>query len=100
MHNRDLRLTVRIVLFSMIVGPIVLHGPSEVFADHEIATMTAMNVISVPPDSAFFSVSSSYGPNGDTYGLGEIIEIEATFNRGMLVTGSGEVKMDLTVGDS
>ncbi|MDE3256603.1 MAG: hypothetical protein OYM47_02065 [Gemmatimonadota bacterium] len=100
MHNRDLRLTVRIVLFSMIVGPIVLHGPSEVFADHEIATMTAMNVISVPPDSAFFRVSSSYGPNGDTYGLGEIIEIEATFNRGMLVTGSGDVKMDLTVGDS
>ena len=77
-----------------------VHGPSEVFADHEIATMTAMNVISVPPDSAFFRVFFSNGPNGDTYGLGEIIEIEATFNRGMLVTGSGEVKMDLTVGDS
>ena len=100
MHNRRLRLTVRIVLFSMIVAPIVLHGPAEVFADHEQATMTAMNVISVPPDSAFFSVFSSHGPNGDTYGLGEIIEIEATFNRGMRVTGSGEVKMDLTVGDS
>ena len=83
--------------FLMLKG---IHGPSEVFADHEIATMTAMNVISVPPDSAFFRVSSSYGPNGDTYGLGEIIEIEATFNRGMLVTGSGEVKMDLAVGDS
>lgn len=100
MHNKSLRLAVRIALISIIVGLNVLHGPSEVFADHEIATMTAMNVISVPPDSAFFRVSSSYGPNGDTYGLGEIIEIEATFNRGMLVTGSGDVKMDLAVGDS
>ncbi len=83
--------------FLMLKG---VHGPSEVFADHEIATMTAMNVISVPPDSAFFSVFFSNDSNGETYGLGEIIEIEATFNRSMLVTGSGEVKMDLTVGDS
>ena len=83
--------------FLMLKG---IHGPSEVFADHEIATMTAMNVISVPPDSAFFSVFFSNDPNGETYGLGEIIEIEATFNRAMLVTGSGVVKMDLTVGDS
>ncbi len=100
MHIRSLRLGVRVALISIIVGLIVLLGPSDVFADHEIATMTAMNVISVPPDSAFFRVSSSYGPNGDTYGLGEMIEIEATFNRGMLVTGGGDVRMDLTVGDS
>ena len=100
MHRRSLRLAVRIGLISIIVGLNVLQGPSEVFADHEIATMTAMNVISVPPDSAFSSVFFSNDPNGETYGLGEIIEIEATFNRGMRVTGSGDVKMDLTVGDS
>ncbi len=100
MHRRSLRLAVRIALISIVVGLNVFQGPSEVFADHEIATMTAMNVISVPPDSAFFRVFFSNDPNGETYGLGEIIEIEATFNRGMLVTGSGEVKMDLTVGDS
>ncbi len=100
MHKRCLRLAVRIASISIIVGLNVLQGPSEVFADHEIATLREMNVISVPPDSAFYSVFSSYGPNGNTYGLGEIIEIEATFNRGMLVTGSGEVLMDLTVGDS
>ncbi len=34
---------------------------------------------------------------GAPTGLGEIIEIEATLHRSMLVTGSGEVKTDLAV---
>ena len=53
MRRDPLRLhagSLALAAFLMLKG---VHGPSEVFAHHEQST-TEMNVISAPPDSAFF----------------------------------------------
>ena len=73
-----------------------LHNPQESFAGHE-AEMTQMSVVSEPAPAPFVERNPD-DPDGDVYHVGQAIRISATFSQRLRV--SGEVTMDVAIGDS
>ena len=96
MKTSILRPPTATMAFTALIGLSGLHSPHESFAGHE-ADMTGMSVVSEPAPAPFVHLNPD-DPDGDTYHVGQLIRIEATFSQRLRV--SGQVTMDVTIGDS